>query len=127
MKILKRVRKLFSRKEDQSIKTSTSTDEFGVYDIMEVQKNIEWEKEFLEYTSFVLLQQEKKYHIYIHFKETEIDENKKEEISKFIKDGFQKNIDYMSIVASLAIIYEVGLGKRGIPEENKLLLFVTKG
>ena len=126
MKFFERVKETLRKKREkitENIPSNPSDHTYETYDLIQEEKDKEWEEQFEEYTQFPVVENGKTFIISCNFKP---DEQKKEQVSKFVKDGLEKEIDLMNIMICVGVIFNLGTAHKGIKKENKILLFFSE-
>lgn len=85
--------------------------------------NNDFEKNFTEYETFIITQSNVDYHISTMFTD-KIPNETKMLITNFIKDGFNNNIDPLTIIFNVQIAFSLNVARKGIPEEKKLKILI---
>ena len=109
MKLLDKIKKLFKKEEVVREETPVGP------------KIAAWENDYTFYESFEVYQNQQRFIIKTHFKPNE---TRKKEILKLLKQGFDRQLGVPHILYNVQFAFEIGIGHRGIPEENTLLLFL---
>lgn len=87
-----------------------------------------WEKDFVCYNQFSMLSTDGPVTIEVCFRDDGLEEKKKEEIYKFIREGFETG-NSSSVIPMFCFAYEelgYGIGTKVLLSDNILKLFVGK-
>ncbi|MNT34338.1 hypothetical protein D3C72_1703140 [compost metagenome] len=126
MNFLNKIFSFFQRRDNKievkNITTGTiHTSEYSFHSFIDSDSS--FENSFFEYKSFFIEDKNVTYTVILFFLKDD-DTDIKEEIFSFIKDGFEKKVDCQMIFLNTSIIYDILVCHKGVPDENKLKIFI---